>query len=83
MRCPLIPGLNDRSEHLTGIAGLANQLQNVIEVHVLPYHPLGTSKSQRLGKTPALPNVPAPDAVQVSAWLAEIQSQTGVPVRRD
>ena len=83
LRCPLIPGLNDRPEHLTGISELANQLQNVIEIHVLPYHPLGTSKSQRLGKTPALTHVTAPDAAQVSTWLAELQSQTRIPVRRD
>ena len=83
LRCPLIPGLNDRPEHFAGICELANQLKNVVEIHILPYHPLGTSKSQRLGKAPALLGVTAPDATQVSGWLAAVQAQTGIPVRQD
>jgi pyruvate formate lyase activating enzyme len=83
LRCPIIPGLNDRSEHFAGITALANQLRNVREIHILPYHPLGTSKSQRLGKTPALPDVKAPESSQVSNWLMAVQAQTGVPVRQD
>jgi glycyl-radical enzyme activating protein len=83
LRCPIIPGLNDRSEHFAGITALANQLHNVLEIHILPYHPLGTSKSQRLGKTPTLPDVKAPESPQVSNWLTAVQAQTGVPVRQD
>jgi glycyl-radical enzyme activating protein len=83
LRCPIIPGLNDRLEHLAGIAELANRLQNVEEIHILPYHPLGSSKSQRLGKPPTLPGINAPEASQVTTWLAEIQGHTNVPVRRD
>ena len=83
LRCPLIPGFNDRPEHLAGISELANQLHNVLEIHLLPYHPLGTSKSQRLGKTPTLTQMSIPDASRVSGWLDAVQAQTAVPVRRD
>jgi len=83
LRCPIIPALNDRPEHLHGISELANHLKNVEEIHILPYHPLGTSKSQRLGIEPALAGVTTPDATRVSAWLAAVQEQTGIPVRRD
>jgi glycyl-radical enzyme activating protein len=83
LRCPIIPGFNDRPEHLAGISALANRLRNVREIHLLPYHPLGTSKSQHLGQAPALPGVTAPEASQVSGWLAEVQAQTAIPVRRD
>ena len=83
LRCPLIPGLNDRPEHRAGMSELANRLHHVVEIHILPYHPLGTSKSQRLGKTPALPKATAPEDSQVSSWLAALQAQTGIPVRRD
>ncbi len=83
LRCPLIPGFNDRPEHLAGIAGLANRLRNVVEIHILPYHPLGTSKSHRLGQPPVLPGVTAPEPSQVVEWVGAVQGQTGIPVRRD
>ncbi len=83
LRCPLIPGYNDRPGHLAAIAELANELRNVVEIHILPYHPLGTSKRQRLGQAPTLPGVSAPEAAQVAEWVDAIQAGTGVPVRRD
>lgn len=83
LRCPIIPGLNDRPEHLEGIADLANQLREVVEIHVLPYHPLGTSKSQRLGKVPPLAGVILPGEGLTAGWVAAIQARTAVPVRQD
>jgi len=83
LRCPIIPGLNDRDEHFAAIAGLAGELKQVTEVHVLPYHLLGSSKSQRLGKTYALSEVKMPEEVVVARWVADLQARTRVPVRRD
>ena len=48
LRCPIIPGLNDRDDHLHGIARLANRLRHVTEINLMPYHPLGASKSVRI-----------------------------------
>jgi pyruvate formate lyase activating enzyme len=50
LRCPIIPNLNDRPEHFTQIAQYANRLHHLLAIDILPYHPLGKSKSQRLGK---------------------------------
>ena len=50
LRCPLIPGFNDRPSHFQEIANLANRLSNVTEVNILSYHPLGKSKSRGIGK---------------------------------
>lgn len=82
LRCPIIPGLNDRPAHFNAIAALANRLRNAAEVHIMPYHPLGTSKTQRLGKEPALEGVLRPAEEQVQGWVAAIQAQTGVRVRK-
>ncbi len=49
LRCPIIPGCNDRAEHIEGIARLCLGLQNLKGVELLPYHSLGVSKAQRLG----------------------------------
>ena len=40
LRCPVIPGVNDRAEHFDGIAELANGLRNVVEINLEPYHPM-------------------------------------------
>jgi glycyl-radical enzyme activating protein len=44
LRCPIIPGLNSRREHFREIADMANQLQNVMAIDIMPYHPWGISK---------------------------------------
>ena len=41
LRCPLVPGYNDRQEHLKAIAALANKYSGIIRIDVEPYHPLG------------------------------------------
>lgn len=83
LRCPIIPGLNDRIDHFAAITRLANSLNHAQAVHVLPYHPLGTSKSLRLGKPVPLENVPRLEAAQVQDWIDQIQRHTELPVLRD
>ena len=82
LRCPLIPGLNDREDHLRGIAQLANRLKNLIEVNVMPYHPMGMSKSVRIGKRYPLPDIDFVDEAKANEWIGFIQSQTKVPVQK-
>ncbi len=83
LRCPIIPGLNDRQEHFEAVAAFAQQLQNVQEINILPYHPLGNSKNQRLGKTPPLTNILTPPDSQAQQWMAIVQEGTRFPVRKD
>lgn len=49
LRCPIIPSLNDRPEHINGIAEIVNGLDNILEINLMPYHPLGQSKFERMG----------------------------------
>lgn len=80
LRCPIIPGLNDREEHFHAIAVLANQLKNVQAINILPYHPLGAGKLKRLGKneTWTAPGFVAADTV--ANWGSAVQEQTMIPV---
>lgn len=50
LRCPIIPGCNDFEEHFADIVALAKQYDNIKEVHLEPYHPLGISKLEQLGR---------------------------------
>ncbi|MDO9542777.1 MAG: glycyl-radical enzyme activating protein [Kiritimatiellia bacterium] len=81
LRCPIIPGLNDRADHFAGMATTANKLKNIVEIQVLPYHPLGESKSARLGKKYALAGKPFVGKEIVEKWIKKISKKTSVSVK--
>ena len=83
LRCPLVPGLNDTDGHLAGIAQLANSLRHVREITLHPFHPLGESKCERLGRPNPLPDHNAfTQEETLERWLETVRRQTAVPVRR-
>lgn len=82
LRCPIIPGYNDRKEHLEAIAALAEELENVQRVDVEPYHPLGKSKSENLGKKYPLEHLNFPADEDVKEWISVIAAGTGKPVKK-
>lgn len=82
LRCPVIPGLNDRVDHFAAIAHLADSLKNVQGIDVEPYHPLGKTKCENLGRDYPLADLSFPDKAQIQAWIGEIAAQTRVPVRQ-
>jgi pyruvate formate lyase activating enzyme len=82
LRCPIIPGINDRPDHFKGISGTAGKLKNILEIHVEPYHPLGESKSRNLGKAWGLGGLGFPPEEAAAGWIAAIQADTAVPVKK-
>ena len=57
IRVPVIPGFTDSQENLQAIADFARSLKRVEEIHLLPYHRLGKSKYDRLGRIYEMGNV--------------------------
>lgn len=82
LRCPIIPGYNDREEHLKAIGKLAEELVNVQRVDVEPYHPLGKSKCESLGKAYPLEELTFPADETVKEWIRIIAAQTSKPVQK-
>lgn len=82
LRCPIIPGLNDRKEHLSGIAALAEELSGVTRVDVEPYHPLGQGKSEALGRDYPLSHLSFPENETVQGWIDTIAAGTGKTVKK-
>jgi len=82
LRCPIVPTCNDNAEHFAAIAQTANSLQNIVEINVMPYHPMGESKANRIGQDYPLKDVGFPEDETVQSWLQEIQAQTRVQVRK-
>lgn len=81
LRCPIIPEVNDKEEHFSKIADLANTLENVIEVNIEPYHALGNDKYKRLGKV-EFQEFKMPENETVEEWIADIGKRTEKTVRK-
>lgn len=81
LRCPVVPGLNDREAHFRAIGELASRLNSVLQIDVEPYCPLGISKSGRIGKNYLLPELKSfPDKSETGKWVESIKSSTSKPV---
>lgn len=81
LRCPIIPGLNDRADHAAGIAALAGELSHVAEIVIEPYHTLGVGKYGRLGLPYTLTSTPPLDTDAAQAFVKTLQASTDTPVR--
>jgi len=75
LRLPLVPGVNDRIEHLQACARLACGLRNLEGVEIMPYHRLGGSKRARMGYPPIaeLDGIESPSDETVEQWLAVLR----------
>ena len=50
LRCPIIPGYNDRKENYDKICHFANTFSSIIWIEIEAYHAFGESKYLALGK---------------------------------
>lgn len=50
LRCPIIPGYNDRKENYDKICHFANTFSSIIGIEIEAYHAFGESKYLALGK---------------------------------
>jgi len=81
--CPIIPGLNDRTEHFEGIAHMADQLTNISEVRIKPYHSMGGTKYALLGRNYLLTSTKCVGKNEAKLWTNEVQKRTSMPVNYD
>jgi len=76
LRCPIIPGINDREEHLVEIAKIANELSGIKKITLHPYHPLGKSKNENLGKECSFSDKSFSKSEEIEKWLTVISEHT-------
>ena len=70
LRCPIIPGFNDRAEHFKGISETAEKFIGIEHIEIEPFHPLGESKYSALGRGVA--DIPVPSGKTVDKWIKQI-----------
>jgi pyruvate formate lyase activating enzyme len=74
LRLPIIPGYNDRPDHFQGVAALVHSLPNLRDVQVMPYHPLGSGKVERMGLDPdRREHSTSPDRETIACWIDEFE----------
>jgi glycyl-radical enzyme activating protein len=74
LRCPLIPNVNDSTEHLKGIAKMARLYPMIQKVEILPYHRMGETKRIQMGAAESLPEVGPATEVQKQKWLNQLKA---------
>ena len=80
LRCPIIPGFNDRAEHFKGISETADKFGGIEHIEIEPFHPLGESKYSALNREYA--DIQPPDAGTVDNWIEQIKLGTKKEVKR-
>lgn len=71
LRVPVIPGINDTDKDLESLACLARDTRNVSRIELLPYHRLGISKYEALGREYTLKDQREPSR----EYMLEIQKK--------
>jgi pyruvate formate lyase activating enzyme len=78
IRIPIIPGINNDRANLEATAAFLEPLQGIQQVDLLPYHPMGVSKSVRVGMTNQLQDIQIPSIEELEA-LAALFRARGFP----
>lgn len=73
VRMPLIPGVNDDETNLEMLGGFLQDARKGVELELLPYHRLGESKYERLGRTYPMPNIRKPSKEMMDTALGRLK----------
>ena len=65
IRIPIIPSVNDDIDEMKKIKVFLDECGSPEKIELLPYHPMGESKSKALGKTPHLFEIPDPEKMKL------------------
>ena len=77
IRTPVIPTFNDTEDEIRGIAQFAKSLEGVKEMHLLPYHRIGSDKYAGLGRQYTMAHI-APPKKEHMERLFGIVNETGL-----
>ena len=64
IRIPIVPSVNDSIEEMKRIKKFLDECGTPEKIELLPYHPMGESKSKALGKAPHLFKIPDPEKMK-------------------
>ena len=79
LRCPIIPGCNDREDHFAGIAGLLRRLPAIRRCECMAYHSLGAVKYKEIGRKYAFTGQPFSEE-RKEEILRRISDRAPIPI---
>lgn len=79
VRLPLIPGINDSEDNLKALIQFVKGLPSVLRIEIIPYHRLGLSKYEALGRNYFLTGV-IPPSKELVRRVRSFLASSGVPV---
>lgn len=74
VRTPVVPTFNDTEEEIRSIAEFAKSLGTVKEMHLLPYHRIGSDKYAGLGRTYTMSHIQVPTKETMQRLLAVVNA---------
>ncbi len=74
IRVPVIPTFNDTEDEIGAIASFAKELGSVRELHLLPYHRIGSDKYAGLGRSYTMTHILPPSGEQMEALLGVVNA---------
>ncbi len=74
VRTPVIPTFNATKEEIGEIAKFASSLKGVTQMHILPYHRIGTDKYKGLGRDYSLTEIEPPSKELMNELLEVVNS---------
>ena len=74
VRTPVIPTFNDTAEEIKAIADFAVSLGTVREMHLLPYHRIGSDKYAGLGREYTMAHIKVPEKEHMQMLLGVVNS---------
>ena len=75
IRTPVIPTFNDSEKEISDIAEFAASLKNVDEMHILPYHRIGSDKYAGLGRNYSMSHIVPPTKEHMQSLLRVVESK--------
>lgn len=79
LRCPIIPGVNDRESYVREIGAIASELHGVKRIDLVPYHRFGVPKAEAIGMNQK--EFDRLDAEMKDTFLQTIREKTTIPVQ--
>ena len=74
VRTPVIPTFNDTPDEIRSIASFAKSLGSVQEMHLLPYHRIGSDKYKGLGRTYTMAHISPPSKEHMQELLEAVNA---------
>jgi pyruvate formate lyase activating enzyme len=75
IRVPVIPGFNADKKTIKGIAAFTKYLHNVNELHLLPYHDLGSNKYGMMGRDYEMEGTKSPESEFMEELKAIVEEE--------